>query len=220
MFKMLGEKEIKALVLKYLFERNIVDNSSIITSEMSLAGKVRRVDLAYIKDGRLVAIEVKSEKDSLFRLEGQLEEYRKYFDKVIVVVAAKFVTDTLDIAARDVEVWSISSGKIKIARRGRIIKSIEKSNYVDLMTRREISLLARLVGVKSDGVAMYDLKNEVLKNLHKTSRAKVKGILLNGINKRFGMASNRFLTRFRSLGHVKETDLSLLSPYSHISFSD
>ena len=71
----MGEKEFKAAVLERLLALGEIDLTTLVFSEMSLARKSRRVDLGYIRNNEMVAIEIKSEKDSLYRLEGQLEEY-------------------------------------------------------------------------------------------------------------------------------------------------
>ncbi|MEA1030712.1 sce7726 family protein [Pseudomonas sp. N-137] len=209
----MGEKEVKSLVLNSLLMSGRIAQSTLVFSEMSLAKKVRRVDLGFIQGSEMVAIEVKSEKDSLFRLLGQVDEYRKYFDRVVVAVAPKFTKSVLAVAEDDVAVWEVSSGGVRVVRKGRLIKNISKESYIDLMTKREVSILAKRVGLKPEKLAMYELKVEVLSRLRKASKADIKEILLNGIQKRFGLASNRFLSKVRSSGNVNVADVDLLSPY-------
>lgn len=209
----MGEKEIKTTVLDKLLKAGQIDFSSLVFSEMNLARKARRVDLGYIRNQEMVAIEIKSEKDSLFRLEGQLEEYRKYFDRVIVAVAGKYVEGVLAIADDDVAVWEVTSDGLKVIRKGRLIKNISKQNYLELMTKREVSLLARRIGIIPSDLAMYELKMEVSSRLNKISKSDVKDILLDGISKRFSMPSNRFLAKVCAFGSVRPSDVILLSPY-------
>ncbi|MGL6246004.1 sce7726 family protein [Pseudomonas sp.] len=209
----MGEKEIKTTVLDKLLKTGQIDFSSLVFSEMNLARKARRVDLGYIRNQEMVAIEIKSEKDSLFRLAGQLEEYRKYFDRVIVAVAGKYVEGVLAIADDDVAVWEVTSDGLKVIRKGRLIKNISKQNYLELMTKREVSLLARRVGIIPSDIAMYELKIEVSSRLSKISKSDVKDILLDGISKRFSMPSNRFLAKVCAFGSVRPSDVILLSPY-------
>jgi len=209
----MGEKEIKTAVLDKLLKTGQIDFSSIVFSEMNLARKARRVDLGYIRNQEMVAIEIKSEKDSLFRLAGQLEEYRKYFDRVIVAVAGKYVEGVLAIADDDVAVWEVTSDGLKVIRKGRLVKNISKQNYLELMTKREVSLLARRIGIIPSDLAMYELKMEVSSRLNKISKSDVKDILLDGISKRFSMPSNRFLAKVCAFGSVRPSDVILLSPY-------
>lgn len=209
----MGEKEIKTTVLDKLLKTGQIDFSSIVFSEMNLSRKARRVDLGYIRNQEMVAIEIKSEKDSLFRLAGQLEEYRKYFDRVIVAVAGKYVEGVLAIADDDVAVWEVTSDGLKVIRKGRLVKNISKQNYLELMTKREVSLLARRIGIIPSDLAMYELKIEVSSRLNKISKSDVKDILLDGISKRFSMPSNRFLAKVCAFGSVRPSDVILLSPY-------
>lgn len=209
----MGEREIKATVLDRLLKTGQIDSSSLVFSEMSLARKTRRIDLGYIRSQEMVAIEIKSEKDSLFRLVGQLQEYRKYFDRVIVAVAGKYVEGVLAIADDDVAVWEVTSDGLKVIRKGRRIKNIPKQNYLELMTKREVSFLARRIGITSSDLAMYELKMEVSSKLGKIPKSDVKSILLDGISKRFSMPSNRFLAKVCASGGVTSSDVVLLSPY-------
>lgn len=207
------EREIKAVVLSELLRKGTIDSSSLVFSEMNLAKKVRRVDLGYIRNAEMVAIEIKSEKDSLVRLAGQLSEYSKYFDRVILVVALKFVHAAMEIAADEVGIWSVSDGLIKVVRKGRVNRSIRKSDYVELMTKREICALARKIGINPGELPMYDLKLMVLAGAARLSKADVKSVLIDGIHKRFGMASRRFMTKVSSSTGIEDHDVRLLSPY-------
>jgi len=208
----MGEKEFKAAVLERLLALGEIDLTALVFSEMSLARKSRRVDLGYIRNNEMVAIEIKSEKDSLYRLEGQLEEYRKYFDRVVVAVAGKYVEGVLSSTPDDVAVWKVASDGINVVRKGRLIRNISKTNYLELMTKREVSFLARRVGVSPD-LAMYELKMETSHKLTRVSKVLVKEILIDGIYKRFNLPSNRFLLKVLSNGTVTASDVGLLSPY-------
>lgn len=211
---MSSEIEIKAMVLERLLcEGRFSDSSALVFNEMSLAGKSRRLDLGYVQDRKMVAIEIKSEKDSLLRLSGQLDEYRKYFDRVVVVAASKFVDGVVQIAGSDVEVWAVSQGEVEIVRRGRLIKGVSKVSYLDLMTKREISILAKMVGIRVGDTAMYELKAAVANSLKRVSAERVKDVLLEGFRNRFGLASNRFLRKALEAGGVNSSDIHLLSPY-------
>lgn len=208
-----GEKEIKAMILSSLLSKGRIDLFSLVFSEMSLARNVRRVDLGFVQKGELVAIEVKSEKDSLFRLSGQVEEYLKYFDRVVVVVAPKFVEAVVAATDDIVAIWVVSSSGLKVVRKGRLNRNVSKENLVGLMTKREVSLLARRLGIKSENAAMYDLRLEVLNRLGKLAKADVKRTLLDGMYKRFTLPSNRFLSAVVEGGNVEAADIALLSPY-------
>ncbi len=54
------------------------------------------------RNDELWAVEVKSEADSLSRLDGQVRAYLDCFDKVIVVSASKHVSHVLQMVPREV----------------------------------------------------------------------------------------------------------------------
>lgn len=221
---MLGEKEIKYLLLNRFVQTDFIDYSSLVLSEMNLSAKTRRIDLAIVKNDKLIGIEIKSEKDSLDRLSGQVEEYRKYFDKILVVVASKFVSSVLSLCEDDIAVWEASSKGVYCVRRGRLTNSVKKESYLDLMTRREICSIAKMLNLEYHDVPIYDLKQSVLMHLAKLSKARIKSIMLEGVEKRFGMTSFRFLSKVIPQGYVSLSDVRLLSPYLKVQpefqFSD
>lgn len=211
--EMLSEVEIKAKILEKLLRDGKIQKESLIFNEMNLSGKARRLDLAYITRGEMVAIEVKSEKDSLSRLSGQLDEYLKYFDRVVVVAASRFTNEIISLAHSEVEVLEISGDEFKTIRRGRKIKAISKESYLSLMTKREVSILARMAGIKAGNLPMYDLKVEVMKKMRTLSKERIKGVLIEGLTKRFALPSNRFLLKVYDSKQVSAADVPLLSPY-------
>ncbi len=208
------EIEIKALVLNKLLKQGVINRESLIFNEMNLAGKERRLDLGYLTNNRMVAIEIKSEKDSLSRLIGQVTGYRRYFDKIILVVAKKFTNAAILLTEDDIEIWEVHGGKIKVIRKGRLIKNINKQNYLDLMTRREVKLLAKYQNIQHTELPIYELKQEVLSKLDRTSKEKVKSVLINGLCNRFQMASNRFLSTALKKDEISFDDIPLLSPHA------
>ncbi len=50
----------------------------------------RRIDMAFVGTKDLVGIEIKSSRDKLDRLEGQIEEYSRWLPEVWIAVAAKW----------------------------------------------------------------------------------------------------------------------------------
>lgn len=213
---MLSEVQIKSLVLQKLLQQKKITADSLAFNELNLAGKVRRVDLAYITNKEMVAIEVKSERDSLARLSGQLSEYTKYFDRVIVVAATKFISSITLISDPAIEIWEVHQGEIKIHRRGKKLSSIKKESYLDLMTKREVSNLAKMLSIRADNLPMYEMKVEVIKKINRLSKEKVKSVLLEGLSKRFTLPSNRFLNKVLKDQRVEARDVALLSPYAFV----
>lgn len=81
------EKAIKAALIDWLYAKGMVCDAVVI-NEMVVANWARRADIA-VANGRLYGFEIKSAFDSLKRLPGQIESFRRHFDKVTVVAASK-----------------------------------------------------------------------------------------------------------------------------------
>lgn len=125
----LSERVIKTAVIDKLFDLQILSDAVLI-NEMVVSNWSRRADLV-VANGKLTAFEIKSDLDSLVRLEGQVQTYLGSFDKVIVVVTEKHLESTMRIAPEEVGVWCVESRRggprIKIIRRGQeqLVRNVE-----------------------------------------------------------------------------------------------
>ncbi|MBX9303413.1 sce7726 family protein, partial [Serratia marcescens] len=88
MSELLREQDVKIAFIGWLYKKGLLDDATII-NEMVVANWSRRADLA-VANGHLQAFEIKSDFDSLKRLDGQLEIFTSRFEKVTVVCAPKF----------------------------------------------------------------------------------------------------------------------------------
>lgn len=78
-----------------------------------------RADLALVSREEISAFEIKSEYDSIRRLERQVSIYRQYFDRVTLVVAPCHREEALQVAAKyGVGVWVCDHGRFKVVKRG------------------------------------------------------------------------------------------------------
>ena len=82
-------------------------NDSLLTSEFRSGSS--RADVVII-NGTSTVYEVKTKYDSLKRLEGQLSDYRKIFDRIVVVTEAEHTRDVLDITGPLVGVMVLGEG--------------------------------------------------------------------------------------------------------------
>jgi len=70
-------------------------NGELVVHELGLAHAKRRVDLAVLNDEEIHGYEIKSEKDKLNRLAGQLDIYLQSLHKLTLVVANKHMKHIL-----------------------------------------------------------------------------------------------------------------------------
>ncbi|MFP5976630.1 sce7726 family protein [Enterobacter mori] len=136
------EFAIKKMLLTHLLKCEDDSNSYAIT-EFSIANFTRRVDIFFVKDDTLHAFEIKSEFDSLNRLEGQISEYLNHFDKVTIVAASKFIPNILLKTPSNVGIWEIKDTTFKIIRQGRISRVKDKLTFIRMMTLVELINLSK-----------------------------------------------------------------------------
>ena len=127
------EPELKAMLLNHLRNRKSLSCSDTIMNEFTVGDFSRRVDLALIRDCELIGFEVKSEADSLYRLEGQTQKYLEYFDKVVIVAASKHIPSILSLVPNNVGVWEVLGDRIVIRRRGIKKRISKKLSFIEMM---------------------------------------------------------------------------------------
>lgn len=120
---MLGEKQFKDAVLRHLTGEGALDACSVLISELNIDHFQRRADLV-LANGRLSAFEIKSERDSLDRLPGQMEVYCRNFESVTVVSSPKFTKKVRQLVPPHVGLWEVSQSdgevpQVHIIRQGK-----------------------------------------------------------------------------------------------------
>jgi hypothetical protein len=149
------EANIKIMVLQHLRSRRLLSANTPITSEFFVDGLRRRADLAAF--GRIfTAVEIKSEADTLVRLPAQLETFKKFFDRVFLVVAEKHADRAASIAHADVGIWSLGGGVITELRAATTNPCIGKKNMARLLTISEMRKANSKYSTRPDGQRRRD----------------------------------------------------------------
>jgi hypothetical protein len=143
------EARLKARVIDRLISSSF-DNDTVLISEMVVANWARRADLV-LANGKLCAFEVKSEQDTLSRLDGQLADLSAHFEKVVVVAAGRFEEQIRSTLPPGVGLWiQGANGEIRERVRART-NSLSKEAAIGLMTATELRRLLTCNG--QNGVA-------------------------------------------------------------------
>jgi hypothetical protein len=130
------EAEIKARVLNQLKADKAIHDGAVIASEFRV--RSNRIDLA-IANGHFIGIEIKTELDTLRRIEQQAATYSAYFDHLIFVVADKHLEKCIEILPKDVTLWSVTkTGKIRFRRDRKAKKRKDEEVFLELLTMEEI----------------------------------------------------------------------------------
>jgi hypothetical protein len=144
----LDEVQLKARVLSKLRRDGLIDQETPIASEFRLGNALARADLALF--GRsFIGVEIKSQFDTLRRLEAQLTAYGKRFERLILVVAERHVRAIEAEPLGGTELWTVDgAGRILLVRRG--IVSRRETGFASLMTLEEQRRFLRAGAAESE----------------------------------------------------------------------
>lgn len=133
----LDETAIKARVLTALWQDRRIAGGAAIANEFRVGNSGVRADLAVYSD-RFIGIEIKSEFDSLKRLDRQIAVYNTYFDEVILVVGESHVRKIAFSECDGAEVWSVrADGTLQVVAESHRPVEIDYDRLADLMTATE-----------------------------------------------------------------------------------
>lgn len=202
------EPEIKAATLNYLIQKGMLSHEQTVINEFMLDSYSRRVDLVIVSKNLSIAIEIKSEADSLLRLRGQTEKYLEYFDKVIIVAASKHIPHIIQAVPRHVAVWEVSKDRITIRQRGKIFQIKNKNKLLALMKVNELLKLCN----KLDRPLPSRNRKSAEKLLKEASVCELRDAALENIKNRYKLTSSFFWKKVKSKNVLAE-HIAFLSPY-------
>ena len=138
---MFNDFEIRAELLKHI-ERLNSKHPYRLLEELAVCDGDARVDIA-VANGKLHGYEIKSDRDTLVRLDKQVECYNRTFDTVTIVVGVKHVEKVREIIP---EWWGIKAAfptakrgvKLKEIRRCKSNKAVEALALTQLLWREEL----------------------------------------------------------------------------------
>jgi len=203
----LDEAAIKALTLTTLRNEGLISTGSIVASELIVSGASRRIDLATFADD-LIGIEVKSEFDTLRRLEGQIANYLCHFEKVFLVVAAKHA-ECLKAIPEEVGCFVLTSdGVLFQDRPAARAQSIDPLNLARLLTNEEL----RRHLLSEEDLERPSRRDLLLMACERPGDA-VRAAVSDAFATRYGETSRAFWRTVRS-SPVKSRHLHKLSRYA------
>jgi hypothetical protein len=154
MLHRIDEIAIKCMILQNWRTSGRIDRNSVIATEYVLGTAKRRADLAILGD-QFTGVEIKSEFDSLDRLNGQVATYEGCFDRVVVVAAAKHTAKCIDRLPSHIELWQVDrSGELTQLRPAAVDSEPELSLLLRLLTLEQ---LRKLVGAGNTRIPRRDL---------------------------------------------------------------
>lgn len=144
------ETEIRNALINRLSASTSGANASFI-SEMFVDKFSRRADLV-MANGKLSVFEIKSERDTLERLEGQISSYQNFFEEVTVVCATRHQLNVEALVPKNIGVWVIDSdGHLSIARKAKVEQLPSIENWLSFLPVDELKKLLRNKGIGKTG---------------------------------------------------------------------
>ena len=138
-----------------LTHKILLGTHSLNTASMMTEFRVGRCKAdVVILNGTGTVYEIKSERDSLSRLENQISDYRDVFASVNVIVGEKHVRNVLDIVPKDVGILKLS-GRYQISEVRAALNApyrTKSSRIFGSMTLREAGLVMSGLGISTPNV--------------------------------------------------------------------
>lgn len=97
------DSDIRSALVTLLWEHRGGESDTLIRHELGLCAGERRVDVAVI-NGELAGYEIKSDVDTLVRLTGQAEVYRRVLDRTTIVTTSRYVDKATEMLPRE---WGV-----------------------------------------------------------------------------------------------------------------
>lgn len=184
--------EIVQILVDYLRASGSFQNRVVI-NELKLGIGGPRADLAVFGDS-FHGFEIKSQYDSVKRLENQLHGYLDFFDFVILVVAEKHVSSVENIAPRNVGIWKIDDvprPQIAVVRRPQLNIDADSDRLLELLWKSE--LISSLKNASaSDNIGPIFNKGDLRKSLStRLNHAQIRRTVAHALANRVTLASRR-----------------------------
>jgi hypothetical protein len=120
MLRTMRDRDIRAALWSLLDEQHADDPDTLVLDELGICQGETRADVAVV-NGSLAAFEIKSDRDTLARLPGQVEAYQRVFDVVTVIVGGRYVERIVEAIP---ETWGV-------------IRAVSESQSVELQFLRQ-----------------------------------------------------------------------------------
>lgn len=184
---------MRFLLLKQILQKECPDLAAI---EVSLMQGKRKADLLIAKNNELIAYEIKSCKDNLTKLNGQISDYLKIFDRVYIVLDTKFEKNIVDIPNQvGIILFNAQNLKFKICRKSQ--KNNPIMYYQTLFINNK-----RLKAHKQNGIIdIFDLRHFLVKHLKKKD---LKQLVFECLKEKYSYG----FELFQKIFHNKEIHLS------------
>lgn len=206
------EGEVREILISRLSSTSEYVGATFIF-EMFLDNFSRRADLIVVGD-KLSVFEIKSDRDTLDRLEGQVNSYVRFFEQVTIVCAKKHLSGVLNVVPETVSIWSVNeNGKITIVQRSKTQFLRSQVNWLSFLPVDELRTLLRkqgsnTVGNRSDLLNLakhipLDIVREYVLSYLKRRNIRIQSLVKKRAEKRSQIISNTVTDEIRLNSFIK-----------------
>ncbi|MEO9894801.1 MAG: sce7726 family protein [Paracoccaceae bacterium] len=203
---MASETDLRLALVKFLVATHR-KSKPVLAIEAQYGLGRRRADLVMIGE-HTHAFEIKSDLDTVMRLEGQLSEYQSTFDFVTVATTASQIQKVRSMTPKKVGLTLLSEGQIVQIRQASRNKIPSKENLVGSMSK---AALLRYLPYVSKGLGLDEVKAKALREL---TTVRIREAFMAELHSRFSESSQHFYDE--TDGDIREEDLLLLRRVSHL----
>jgi len=165
------------------------DAATLVVDELGLQHGKCRADIAVL-NGHFIGYEIKSDADSLRRLNNQITIYNSVFDRLFAVVATCHLDEAMTLLPDWWGVISVSKGKrgaiyFKTARRSKQNRNVDDYAVAQLLWRDEAQEILTNLGIHGKALRekRANLYTHIIKKLNPSELRKiVKKYLMNRTN--------------------------------------
>lgn len=137
-----AEPQAKVALLEFLRSRKLLNTRFALTAELILDKQAVRADIVLCDKSDLHCFEIKTARDSLVRMDKQLEVYSRHTSFVTVVAATRHISSVLSRVAPHIGVYEIislaSAEQIRVVREPVRSPSLDADAMLSLLPVRDL----------------------------------------------------------------------------------
>ncbi|GEM_PF-3670477 len=200
-----AEPRAKAALLNFLRSTGELSSQSSVTAELILDNYKVRADIAMCDRNSLYCYEIKTDRDTLTRLDRQLEVYGRHADFVIVVAATRHINAVISRVQPHVGILEIvgfdSADPVRVVRKATRSPAFDANALLSLVPAKDLQ--SRL------GITGRLRRHELIAKAVEMASEEKKQAVLAFFAERYG-PNSRALWRAARRRKIRPSDLSIL----------
>lgn len=184
---------------------SVFSNNFFIGNEVMYGTKRKLTDLLVLKNDQLIAIEIKTDRDNLRRIEEQISESKKLFDYVVVCTTMTHLEKIKQLLSEDIGIYSVNEHNIKIIRKPKKQKNLDKNEMLFSMNSNYLKKHLNLSSSTSVNLNSDEIRQQYVRK----STTKIHKLFVDYMQQKIQSRFNLFIQNRGENTHVD--DIPLLS---------